>query len=194
MWIAENGFASLNPPLAPERRASLSTRTTHPRFLSNLAGVLRTVGAHSDFSNPFAGATKGEMFAAAAEMIGGEKASDLLSKTSSCSHARWAGRFGRPPQTHCGVCFGCLVRRGAFIAAGLEDRTVYLATHLSADERRSFLTPGVRAHVEAARYALGRSFGPADVLAMDLPNDQDLEGSLNLIRRGFGELAAVELP
>lgn len=30
MWLAENGFASLNPPLAPERRASLSTRTTQP--------------------------------------------------------------------------------------------------------------------------------------------------------------------
>lgn len=30
LWVPENGFASLNVPLAPERRASLSTRTTHP--------------------------------------------------------------------------------------------------------------------------------------------------------------------
>lgn len=30
LWVPENGFASLNPPLAGERRGSLSTRTTHP--------------------------------------------------------------------------------------------------------------------------------------------------------------------
>src|SRR5207248_1472652 len=30
LWIAENGYAALNPPLAGERRGALSTRTTHP--------------------------------------------------------------------------------------------------------------------------------------------------------------------
>lgn len=194
MWIAENGFASLNPPLAPERRASLSTRTTHPTFLANLQELLRRVGAHTDFSNPFAALTKGEMFASARKAIGSDAASQLLSKTHSCSHARWAGMFGRSPDTHCGVCFGCLVRRGAFIASGLEDRTTYLVDDLTNDERGRFLTPVVRAHIESARYAVNRSFGPADVLAMDLPTDHDLDAALDLVRRGFSELAAVELP
>ncbi len=32
LWIAENGFASINPPLGPERVGALSTRTTQPGF------------------------------------------------------------------------------------------------------------------------------------------------------------------
>ena len=41
LWIPENGFTSLNPPLGPERRGSLSTRTTHPAFLEGLATILK---------------------------------------------------------------------------------------------------------------------------------------------------------
>lgn len=194
MWLAENGFASLNPPLAPERRASLSTRTTHPTFLAHLQAVLHAVGAHTDFSNPFARETKGEMFTFVGEVLGRKRAGALLSSTHSCSHVRWAGRFGRPPDTHCGLCFGCVVRRGAFIASGLEDATTYLATDLPAHERREFLTPAVRADAEAVRYATSSDFGPADVLAMDLPEDYDRHDALDLIRRGLAELSAVELP
>lgn len=65
---------------------------------------------------------------------------------------------------------------------------------LTEDERRRFLTPGVRAHIEAARYAVNKSFGPAEVLAMELPEGHDLATALELVRRGFRELEAVELP
>lgn len=194
MWLPENGFASLNPPLAPERRASLSTRTTHPTFLASLQASLRAVGSHADFSNPFSRATKGEMFASISEVVGKDRAAALLSKTHSCVHVRWAGRFGRPPATQCGVCFGCLVRRGAFVASGLDDRSTYLLTDLSADERHAFLTPDVRADIEAVRYATSKQFGPEGVLAMDLPDDYGQDEALELIRRGLAELAAVELP
>ena len=44
LWIPENGFASLNPPLGHERLGSLSTRTTHPAFLSGLSNVLGESG------------------------------------------------------------------------------------------------------------------------------------------------------
>jgi 7-cyano-7-deazaguanine synthase in queuosine biosynthesis len=194
MWLAENGFASLNPPLAPERRASLSTRTTNPAFLDRIQATLRAVGAHADFSNPFAMATKGEMFASVGGLIGRDQAAALLSKTHSCAHLRWAGSFGRPPDTQCGVCFGCLVRRGAFVVSGLEDHTTYLARDLPDHERRAFLTPDVRADIEAVRYATSGEFGRAGLLRMDLPSEYDPEDALDLIRRGLAELAAVELP
>lgn len=195
MWIAENGFASLNLPLAPERRASLSTRTTHPVFLDGLRTTLQQTGAHSEFSNPFATATKGEMFTEVASLIGKEKAADLLSKTHSCVHVRWAGSFGRPPSTHCGVCFGCRVRRAGFVASGLEDRTTYLTGDLSGKDKQRFLAmPGVRSEVETARYAMQRDIGPADILALELPSSQDVENALDLVRRGFAELARVTLP
>ncbi|MGE0229800.1 MAG: hypothetical protein AB7I38_17970 [Dehalococcoidia bacterium] len=195
LWIAENGFASLNPPLASERRGALSTRTTHPEFLGRLRALLQAVGAHADFANPFGQATKGEMFSLVAQRIGHDEASALLSKSHSCSHVRWGIPFHRPPDTQCGVCFGCLVRRAAFIAAGLEDRTTYLVTDLNEQQRMEFLsTASVRAGIEAMRYAVSRELGPADILALNMPNGHDLEAALDLIRRGFRELAAVELP
>ena len=69
--------------------------------------------------------TKGEMFALVVQEIGIDAASDYLSATNSCSHtdARYSGA---PPGASCGVCFGCLVRRAAFAAAGVPDRTDYL--------------------------------------------------------------------
>ena len=70
LWIGENGFVSLNPPLAPERRAAHSTRTTHPAFLRHLRKILRAVGAHTDFVPIYAGVTKGEMFMSVSDTIG----------------------------------------------------------------------------------------------------------------------------
>jgi 7-cyano-7-deazaguanine synthase in queuosine biosynthesis len=118
LWVPENGYASINPPLAPERRGSLSTRTTHPTFFALLGDVLTHVGAHSDFVNPFRDSTKGEMFGEISEAVGKAKAQKLLALTHSCVHVRWAGMFNLAPETQCGVCFGCLVRRAAFRRQG----------------------------------------------------------------------------
>ena len=194
LWIAENGFTSLNPPLASERRGALSTRTTHPEFLDRLGSILRAVGAHADVANLYVDTTKGEMFTAVANIIGREEASELLSKSHSCSHVRLAMRYEQSPDTQCGACFGCLVRRAAFIGAGLEDRTTYLVTHLRGSQLDRFLKSAARAEIEAMRYAVNREFGPADVLALRLPDGHDLEKALSLVRRGFRELAAVDLP
>ena len=50
LWIPENGFASLNPPLGPERRGSLSTRTRAPAKCEHWGrelGCCPRIGAHS---------------------------------------------------------------------------------------------------------------------------------------------------
>src|ERR1700735_3236474 len=62
LWIAENGFASLNPPLTADQRGSLPTRTTNPMFLEQLSVLAAAAGAHARIENPFADLTKGEMF------------------------------------------------------------------------------------------------------------------------------------
>ena len=193
LWVAENGFTSLNPPLASERRGALSTRTTHPEFLGRCRRIMQAVGAHTDFTSLYSHFTKGEMFTSVARLIGQENASMLLSDSHSCSHVRWAGDYGYPPNTQCGVCFGCLVRRAAFVTAGLDDRTTYLATSLPQPDLDRFLKSRGRSEIETMRYAVGRQFGPADVLALNLPDDYDLEGALDLVRRGFRELAAILL-
>ncbi len=192
--VFENGFTSLNPALAPERRGALSTRTTHPRFMTQLRNLLQAVGAYGNFVNPFEQLTKGEMFKLVADAIGSTSASKILSKSHSCSHVRMAMNYGRSPSTQCGVCLGCMTRRAAFIASDLHDQTAYLVEDLSGSYRERFFANVAGAAIETVRYAISRDFGFKEILALNLPADSDFEAAVDLVRRGFDELAALELP
>ena len=192
LWIPENGYASLNPPLTPERIGALSTRTTDPLFLRRTAAFLAEVGAHADVLNPYADATKGEMFNDAAARLGPDNASRLLSATHSCAHPRLALQYGHGPGVPCGACFGCLVRRAAFAAADLKDRTDYLITTLDGDRLDEFLDRNTD-DFNAVRHAAARGITPADVLALNLPDGDDPDRLYDLLKRGLAELAALEL-
>lgn len=50
--IPENGYISVNVPLTPLRRGSLSTRTTHPHFLSMLQELFNAAGLRIDITTP----------------------------------------------------------------------------------------------------------------------------------------------
>jgi 7-cyano-7-deazaguanine synthase in queuosine biosynthesis len=194
LWIAENGFTSLNVPLAGERLGALSTRTTHPRFLQDVSALLAEVGAYGDFVLPFSDATKGEMFTSVAKAVGIQLATSLLNKTHSCSHARWAGTFHQSPQMHCGICLGCAVRRAGFAASGLKDETMYLSKVLHGAQLTEFLTTFAASDVATMAYVSTREFTMADILGLSLPATSDLERSLDLVERGFAELALVAYP
>jgi 7-cyano-7-deazaguanine synthase in queuosine biosynthesis len=189
LWIPENGFASLNPPLGPERRGSVSTRTTHPAFLGGLADVLRGVGAHSLIENPFAGSTKGEMFKRAADLVGADRASAFLSGTNSCAHTGQRS-FKISPTQACGVCFGCTVRRAAFTASGMEDATTYISPGSDAKLRAwlddQSVEPAVRSFVK-------RGVRQRDLIALGLPTSYPLSHALDLCQRGVNELAGLQL-
>jgi hypothetical protein len=187
LWIPENGFASLNPPLGPDRRGSLSTRTTHPQFLGGLAAVLQTVGAHGAIENPFADLTKGEMFRRAVELVGDHEAGAFLSATNSCAHTGQRS-FRVSPTTSCGVCFGCVVRRAAFHAAGIADTTPYIATGTDAKlddwlEANSVI-PAVRSFVR-------RGVRAPDIIALSLPPTYPIATALELCRRAISELQGL---
>jgi len=156
--------------------------------------LLNAVGAFAHFVLPFANATKGEMFTAMAEAVGTPQATSLLNKTHSCSHARWAGTFHQSPQTHCGICLGCAVRRAGFAAAGLEDQTHYLSKVLQESQLATFLRTFAASDVATMAYVRTREFTPAHIISLDLPPGSDLEASLGLVRRGFAELALVDYP
>lgn len=187
LWIAENGFASLNPPLGADRRGALSTHTTHPRFLRDLQTLVQRVGGHGQIENPFESLTKGEMFALVAKEVGTDAASEYLSATNSCSHtdARYSGA---QPGSSCGVCFGCLVRRAAFAAAGIPDRTDYLC-----DDTTGRFTTFVqqKSIVEPMRDFAMRGIRPRDVMAMSLPAGYSATDALNLCQRGADELRSL---
>lgn len=184
LLIPENGFASLNPPLGPERRGALSTHTTHPRFLGELQSALGKIGAHGLIENPFVMKTKGEMFAEVATRIGAGEASAYLSATNSCSHTD--ARYSKAPAgSSCGVCFGCLVRRASFHAAGITDATTYLCDD-PRDRYGKFVAD--KSIVEAMRDFVMADLQPKMVMTMSLPDDYAASDALDLCRRGVQEL------
>lgn len=184
LWMPENGFASLNPPLKPNRRGSLSTRTTHPAFLSGLTEILVAVGGQAEIENPFARRTKGEMFRSAAGAFGATAMSDFLSATHSCGLTGQRA-FGLSVTTHCGVCFGCVVRRASFRAAELTDRTTY-ASDLTDDRVRAWLSP--KSVIPDMRSFIRRGVTVSDLAALSLPPNYAMSEARDLCDRAVVEL------
>ena len=187
LWIPENGFASLNPPLGPDRRGSLSTHTTHPRFLRELSALVAAVGGHGALENPFESLSKGEMFSELSSAIGVTEASGYLSSTNSCSHTD--GRYSSAPSgSSCGVCFGCLVRRSSFLASGIPDSTTYLVND-STGKFDNFVRG--KSIVEPMRDLVHRGVRPRDIMAMSLPADYSAQDAMSLCARGVDELRGL---
>lgn len=184
LWIPENGFASLNPPLGPERVGALSTRTTQPWFLWRVSSLLTDMEGHGWIVNPFEHATKGEMFRRVESILGADGASLYLSTTNSCSHTDQR-YLGVPSGTHCGVCFGCIVRRASFQASGVVDKTWYLSSESSQKvmdyvEKKSVMT--------AMRDFVELGIEEAVIMAMPLPPGYLTRTALELSQRGMSEL------
>lgn len=191
--MAENGFASLNVPLTGERRAALSTRTTHPGFLHDLGELLRQLGLHVALSNPFEQLTKGEVYRRVADALGDDDAARLLSASHSCAKPNRGEGFSA--DTHCGACFGCLVRRAAFAASGLTDTTVYIEQELRGQPgRNARLGRDWRTTYESARARVTRGVSIADILTLGLPDGYDLDEALRVAQAGVAELDLVRLP
>jgi 7-cyano-7-deazaguanine synthase in queuosine biosynthesis len=187
LWIPENGFASLNPPLGPERRGSLSTRTTHPAFLQTLTATLNQISANAHVENSFARSTKGEMFTQAATLVGVAEASSLLSSTHSCSLTGQRAH-GVPPSQPCGVCFACLVRRASFMASGLDDQTEYIEAIGDTTLARWLARQSVEQQV---RNFIQRGVHPRDLIALNLPPDYPVSEAVDLCRRAIAELQSL---
>ncbi|MDO8653486.1 MAG: Qat anti-phage system QueC-like protein QatC [Undibacterium sp.] len=117
IFVPENGFISLNPPLLPGRMASLSTRTTHPLFMSMLQNLLTAIGINVRLQMPYRFKTKGEMLKECGNQT-------LLSKYASDSTS--CGRFRTYNRTHCGRCVPCMIRKAAFMHwDAAADTTTY---------------------------------------------------------------------
>lgn len=187
LWIPENGFASLNPPLGFERLGSLSTRTTHPTFLQGLSAAAAAAGAHAVIENPFAQLTKGEMFQQAAEFLDDEPASAFLSSTHSCG-LTGQRRHNIPAKRQCGICFGCVLRRASFTAAGLDDRTDYIDPGNDSAVQDWLKRNSVE---QPIRNLLRRGIRNRDLIALDLPTSYPLREARDLCARGLKDLRSL---
>ncbi|MGV9764746.1 hypothetical protein [Micromonospora tulbaghiae] len=187
LHIPENGFASLNLPLGADQRGSVSTRTTHPYFLHELSRLATTAGAHAPISNPLSAMTKGEMFTRVSDLVGAKAASEFLSMTHSCGHTGHRS-LGYPVLSHCGVCFGCLLRRASFRASHLTDHTRYLDT---TDDPRLAAYLRDKSVAASLRGFLGRGLRTADLITLTLPDHYPLADAQSLIERGMHELETL---
>jgi len=120
IFIPENGYISLNPPLTRRRIGSLSTRTTHPYFLSKIQEILDTVGFEVLLINPYQMKTKGEMLKECKDQKALEKA---LPSTVSCSNWHRKG-------IQCGRCVPCIIRRAAVLYSGFSADAPYESFNL----------------------------------------------------------------
>jgi hypothetical protein len=114
-FVPENGFISLNTPLTPRRIGSLSTRTTHPYFLSLMQSIFDEVGIKVTIVNPYQFKTKGEMLK---ECKNQNILRGIVSSTVSCS--KWKRK-----RQQCGKCVPCIIRRAALMASGIPELTSY---------------------------------------------------------------------
>lgn len=110
----------------------------------------------------------------------------------SCAHARWALGTGYPPQTQCGVCYGCLVRRAAFTAAGLVDASTYLHSEIDPDDQPSHIRDAAVTEVKTLEYAVQRGVRAVDILTGGLPpGGLSLDDAVDVASRGLRELEAL---
>ena len=125
--VPENGLIAINVPLDPLRLGALSTRTTHPFYISRWNEALHLLGINGFIENPYWNMTKGEMVSGCSNIA---LLSKLLSFSLSCSSpvkGRWQGLGVQ----HCGYCLPCIIRRSAIHATPLRDTTMYTIDDLT---------------------------------------------------------------
>lgn len=184
IYVCENGFISINPPLTNARLGSLSTRTAHPEFLGRMQHLLDTVGLNVTIMNPYAVKTKGEMLRECAEQR-------MLS--AEATHSTSCGRFQRFRYTHCGRCVPCQIRRAAFVFADMSDTTDYVYDNLGAPDEDHAAFDDVRsvamARLTAAEDGVDRWLGP--VLSSTYISDR--EETRGMLQRGLDELGLLHM-
>jgi len=183
LFVCENGFIAINPPLTGSRLGSLSTRTAHPEFLGRLQGILDAAGLHVSIENPYAQKTKGEMLRDCRDQ-------NLLAREATRSTS--CGRFQRFNYRQCGRCIPCQVRRAAFLAWGNgQDSTGYVYEALGRNNNEYAGFDDVRS--VAIALAAVQADGPESWLsyALSSPLIGDRTGLLAMLERGLTELRAL---
>jgi 7-cyano-7-deazaguanine synthase in queuosine biosynthesis len=181
LYVCENGYISLNPSLAPTRLGSLSTRTTHPRFLQLYQRLLDKVELRVRVVNPYQLKTKGEML---------EGCADQAFLVQHAHEATSCGRFGRNGYRHCGRCVPCLVRRAAFHKWGTPDRTNYVYNDLARHDEDHAGSDDVRVVGMAIAQVNDEGLDSVIGASMNRAVLGDVTGYRAVVERGLRELEA----
>ena len=182
LYVCENGFIAINPPLTGSRVGSLSTRTAHPYFLAQFQDILDAANLGIRIRAPYSTKTKGEMLRACADQ---PLLRELAASSTSC------GRFQRKYR-HCGRCVPCQIRRSAFLAWGVQDTTEYLFEELGRDDPEHAGFDDVRSVGMALAAAKDGGFDEWLSSALSWPRLDDRDALKDMLRRGLAELGALQ--
>ncbi|MER5971500.1 hypothetical protein ACFYYR_31360 [Streptomyces sp. NPDC001922] len=191
--VPENGFTSINPPLATARGGALTTRSTHPGTFSRLNALLAATAIPVTIGNPYLHCTKGELLERAHNRAG-DALLAAAAATVSCGKLDGGRYKGGNANLNCGLCVACFVRRGSFTVGPRHDPTVYLVDHL-AGPSRELLLKRRRRDVLDVQQAYLNGIDEIDILAVgNLPPEADIDAIVDLCQRGIQELSRVPLP
>ncbi|HEV7334448.1 MAG TPA: Qat anti-phage system QueC-like protein QatC [Bosea sp. (in: a-proteobacteria)] len=182
LYVCENGFIALNPPLTGARLGSLSTRTAHPEFLNRIREILVAAGLRVLITNPYEHLTKGEMLTACGDQ---QLLTSLAAQSVSC------GRYLRYNYHHCGRCVPCHIRRAAFLAWGQPDGTSYKYDQLGLDDSDHANFDDVRSVAMALAEVKAEGLDAWLGSALSYPKIGDATPHKDLISRGLTELSAL---
>lgn len=182
IFIPENGFICINPPLVPGRVSSLSTKTTHPQFIAMMQELLNRLGVDVVLELPYRFKTKGQMMQQCRNQ---NILQELASDTTSC------GRYRTYNRTHCGRCVPCMIRKGAFHAWGVgRDLTEYVHESLADADKSSGPDDAMAAALAvltAEERGLDRFLGAA----LGFAEAVERPSYRQVLRDGLSEVAAV---
>jgi len=177
--VPENGFISLNVPLSPGRIGSLSTKTTHPIYMSGIQEIWDTLHIGATLKFPYRSKTKGELFSECTNQV---QLENLLKVSVSC------GKYQKHKLTHCGECVPCMIRRAAFLHANIADTTTkgYECRELRYSERNDVAAAAnacIRFQTQCVRRFVGG--------ALSFASEQDRSMYEGVVSRGMVELGAL---
>ena len=177
--VPENGYISLNIPLDHMRIGSLSTKTTHPVYMRILQNIWDDLDLKVDLVLPYKYKTKGEVLV---ECKNQEMMRSLIFSSTSC------GKYQRHGLRHCGECVPCLVRRAAFLKAGLEDDTEsgYCVESLKGSDSQD-VAAAAMACIEVQNHGIERLVKSA----LSFCGSTERNGYLGVVSRGLEEIRVL---
>lgn len=186
LFVPENGFISINPPLTSRRLGSHSTHTTHPQFIAGIQKIWNNAGFNAKIVNPYQFKTKGEMCLNCKDF---DLLKEIVSDTVSCSH--WKRRHKQ-----CGICLPCLIRRAALVRANIEEdsanyENVNIRTAYDQKEVRDKKKDDIKSIISFIKETKELSSIKKKLIMSGLTPDEDRTDYLALIQRGRKELKTL---
>lgn len=184
LFVPENGFISINPPLTYRRLGSHSTKTTHPQFIKAVQNIFDNASFNVKIVNPYQFKTKGEMCQNCKKTA---LLRSIVKDTVSCSH--W-----KRPHKQCGICVPCLIRRAALFSARIaEPKDIYLNSDIKKAYEVIEEKKGKKDDIKSVKTFIKQtSFNPASLekklVLSGITSQTDTKELLLLISRAAQEL------